>query len=315
MTSREFEILSVNLSTEKGTSKHPAGEIEIGAAGVVGDAHAGAGARQVSLLAIESIERFGREEGREFSPGEFAENLTTRGFLFGDVRVLDEISIGDVLLEVTQIGKPCHGGGGAIFRDVGKCVMPNDGVFARVVRTGRVSAGDRGVHLPRRLRISVITVSDRASRGEYVDKSGPAVCELLKKHFEVAGWRCDIAAGVVPDDAKDIRAALNEAISIGADVVFAVGGTGIGPRDVTPEVVAEFIDKPMTGVVDAMRAKFGAGNPNALLSRAVAGASGTRLFYAIPGSPRAATEYASEILCTLEHAIFMVRGVDTHAEC
>lgn len=308
----EFEIVSVNVSAAKGTSKNPVGDAEICAHGIGGDAHAGRGARQVSLLSIESIERFGDEEGRSILPGEFAENLTIKGLSADGIKPLDKFVIGGAQLEVTQIGKACHGGTCAIFREIGRCVMPAEGLFTRVIHPGIVRQGDRGHYERKTYTVRIITVSDRAFSGEYDDKTGPATEKILVDFFAERGWNSQIDRTVVPDELEKIDGEIMRALSGGADVIFAAGGTGIGPRDVTPEALSAWIEKPMPGVVEAIRAKFAESNPRALLSRAVAGAAGDCLIYAVPGSVRGATEYTSEILKTLEHAMYMVRGIDVH---
>lgn len=137
-----ISVISVNISTEKGTIKIPVPEITINAKGVAGDAHAGDWHRQVSLLAKESIEKWGKQAKREVNYGEFAENITTQGIILYETKPGDHLKIGDVELEITQIGKKCHGTGCAIFREVGNCVMPLEGIFARVIRQGTVKAGD-----------------------------------------------------------------------------------------------------------------------------------------------------------------------------
>ena len=108
--------------------------------GIQGDAHAGAGHRQVSLLAEESIEKI-RARGVAVRPGAFAENVTTAGVDLGCLRVGDRLRIGDCELEVTQIGKECHDRC-EIFRRAGDCVMPREGVFARVLVGGTIRVGD-----------------------------------------------------------------------------------------------------------------------------------------------------------------------------
>ncbi|NWF77918.1 MAG: MOSC domain-containing protein [Chloroflexi bacterium] len=138
------KIIAVCSSKEKGTKKEALVEgILKEGYGLVGDAHADCCThRQVSLLAMESIDKM-RKLGFEVSPGDFAENLTTQGVELVSLPVGTRISIGqDVLLEVTQIGKQCHNGC-AIYRQIGKCVMPKEGVFVKVVRGGFVRAGDR----------------------------------------------------------------------------------------------------------------------------------------------------------------------------
>ncbi len=110
--------------------------------GLIGDAHADHGThRQVSLLAIESIDKM-RSQGFNVGPGDFAENLTTEGIDIASLPVGTCVSVGDeIVLEISQIGKQCHSGC-AIFRETGKCIMPKEGVFARVIHGGQVNAGD-----------------------------------------------------------------------------------------------------------------------------------------------------------------------------
>jgi molybdenum cofactor synthesis domain-containing protein len=95
-------------------------------------------------------------------------------------------------------------------------------------------------------------------------------------------------------------------------MVFTSGGTGIGPRDVTPEAVKPLIQKDIPGIMELIRVKYGMQFPNALMSRGIAGSSGNTLIYTLPGSPKAVKEYAGEILPTVEHAIRMLHGIDAH---
>jgi len=136
-------ILAVCTSKEKAIKKESVSEGLLEQEfGIVGDAHADCCThRQVSLLAIESINKM-RGAGFDVNPGDFAENLTTQGVDLVSLPVGTRLSIGqDAVLEITQIGKECHTGC-AIFHQVGKCIMPKEGVFARVIRGGAVKAGD-----------------------------------------------------------------------------------------------------------------------------------------------------------------------------
>ena len=138
------EIIAVCKSAEKGTRKEAVVEGVLREDyGLEGDAHAHCCThRQVSLLAVESINKM-RVLGFDVNPGDFAENLTTRGLELASLPVGTEVSIGKgILLEVTQIGKECHSGC-AIYRQIGRCIMPTEGIFARVIRGGPVRAGDR----------------------------------------------------------------------------------------------------------------------------------------------------------------------------
>jgi len=139
---RRGTVLSVNISPEKGMKKH---NIDTGlfleGTGLQDDAHAGMEIRQVSLLAKESIEKI-RAKGLNVGFGDFAENLTTEGIVFHELPIGTRFSVGNsVILELSQIGKVCHSRC-AIYRQVGDCVMPREGVFAVVVNGGEIKVGD-----------------------------------------------------------------------------------------------------------------------------------------------------------------------------
>lgn len=308
----KLEVLSLNVSREKGTVKRPVPEIAIDNLGVVGDAHAGHWHRQVSLLAQESIDRFALQLGRSIGPGEFGENITFRGAPFHSVSPLDRLVFGDVELEVTQIGKECHGSDCAIFQQVGKCVMPTEGLFARVLCKGALRRGDGGEHRPRPFRCMIITLSDRAAAGVYNDRSGPRVRELLDEFFAKRSWHYCAENRVLPDDPEQLRREIMLARQCGVDVIITTGGTGVGPRDITPETIVPLCDKLIPGIVEHLRSKFGQNNPRARLSRAVAGVMGTTQVYALPGSARAVEECLPEILATLDHVVYTLHGLDVH---
>jgi len=306
-------VVSINISEKKGTVKSPVPEAMVMAHGVAGDAHAGPWHRQISILSREIVEAFGRDAGRVFSWGAFGENLTTEGLDLTSVSLLDRLRIGEVELEITQIGKKCHGGGCAIFHQVGQCVMPKEGIFARVIRGGTIRSGGTLVHVPRHLRIRILTLSDRASRGDYEDLSGPAMQDELEARFKESRWRLEISRLVLPDEAAGLRETLTEAIDSGVDIIFTTGGTGIGPRDITPDVVAPLLNKTLPGIMEFIRQKHGERLPAALLSRSIAGTSGQTLLFTLPGSVKAVREYLEVIIPVLEHALLMLRGIDAHA--
>lgn len=138
-----FEILSVNISEKKGTIKTPRNEITLNEKGVENDAHAGDWHRQVSLLANESIQKFQKQLDRKLEYGEFAENITTKGIVLHETKPGDRLILDNVILEVTQIGKKCHGSNCQIFQQVGNCVMPKEGIFAKVIKPGIVKPGSK----------------------------------------------------------------------------------------------------------------------------------------------------------------------------
>jgi molybdenum cofactor synthesis domain-containing protein len=308
----KVKVCSVNVSEKKGTAKKPVGSIHLSDIGVVGDAHSGKWHRQVSLLAAESIAKFSDEAGRIIQYGEFAENITTEGVLLHECRPLDRFIGNHVELEVTQIGKKCHGDNCSIFREVGNCVMPKEGIFARVVRPGNLCAGDELEYVPKVIRVQVITLSDRASAGEYDDKSGPHIRQLCENFFAGINRKISVSNTLIPDDAELLTQLITRAVADEYDVVFTTGGTGIGPRDITPETVKPLLDKEIPGIMELIRVKYGMEKPAALLSRGIAGLKGKTLIYCLPGSVKAVTEYGREILPTIEHSMYMIAGLDNH---
>ena len=276
------KVVSVNISEKKGTVKKPVESITINTKGIENDAHAGQWHRQISLLSGDRIKEFSKEIGRQVNFGEFAENITIEGLDLRQVTILDRFSIGSVELEVTQIGKKCHGAGCAIFTEVGKCVMPHEGIFCRVLAGGKIKSGDEVFYSPKSLRVAVITVSDRASRGEYEDKSGPEIVNKVEEFFKNKPWKVAFHSSIVPDESKQLRGELKLICENGFDVVVTTGGTGIGSRDITPEVVRTLINKELPGIMEHIRVKYGSKIPNALISRSVAGVYGNALIYALP---------------------------------
>jgi MOSC domain-containing protein YiiM len=133
-------VVAVCTSEQKGTRKKNVGEAEIVVGGLAGDAHAGDWHRQVSLLALESIDKM-RAKGLQVGPGDFAENITTEGIDLTALPVGTRLRVGDAALEVTQLGKVCHTRC-AIYYQAGDCVMPREGIFGRVLAGGLVKVGD-----------------------------------------------------------------------------------------------------------------------------------------------------------------------------
>lgn len=306
-----MKVISVNISKEKGTIKKPVESIELFAEGVKHDAHAGKWHRQVSMLGMESIRKFEKKAGRTIHCGEFAENITTEGLILYECLPFDIFQIGEVTLELTQIGKKCHGDQCAIFREVGNCVMPKEGIFCRVVRGGTVSPGDLIRYEPKTIRILVVTLSDRASSGEYTDRSGPVIEQQMKELFLREGWPVETDRKIIPDDAVMLRGIIEGAVGR-YDLVFTTGGTGLGPRDITVETLRPMIDKEIPGIMEMVRIRYGGNNPNALLSRSLAGITGTTALFALPGSVKAVSEYIDEISRLVVHLLFMIHGIDRH---
>ena len=157
------------------------------------------------------------------------------------------------------------------------------------------------------MKAVVITVSDSRHAGQNPDQSGPAVASLLRK----AGYEL-APVTIVPDERDQIGAAIKDAVVAGYALIVTTGGTGLGPRDVTPEATAAVLDFELPGLAEAMRAAGLQKTPLAALSRAVAGVRGGSLIVNLPGSVRGATESLEAVLPALEHAVRLTRGETAH---
>ena len=154
------------------------------------------------------------------------------------------------------------------------------------------------------MRVSIITISDSVSAGHREDGSGKALAQRCRD----LGWEI-ISASIVPDEEPAIRAQLLALVDAGkSDVILTTGGTGLGPRDVTPEATASVSDRLVPGLGERMRQVGAAKNPNAALSRSIAAIRGTALIVNLPGSPRGAVESFDAIAELLPHAVSVLHG-------
>ena len=158
------------------------------------------------------------------------------------------------------------------------------------------------------LTAGVVTISDSSSRGERADVSGPALAEALKKHtFQV------LARTVVPDDQATIQKTLIE-FSKKVRLVVTTGGTGIAPRDVTPEATRAVCEKVLEGLAERMRLEGSKKTPFAALSRGLCGVRGTSVILNVPGNPKAAVESLESVIELLPHALQLLSGDTRHKE-
>jgi molybdopterin adenylyltransferase len=159
------------------------------------------------------------------------------------------------------------------------------------------------------LRAKILILSDLVTQGKREDRSGPAVREILESH----GWQVT-ALEVLPDEFDLIRDRLiTWTESEDCDAIFTSGGTGLGPRDVTPEATRSVIDTEVPGLAELMRSEGRKSTPLAVLSRAVAGVRKRRLIINLPGSPRGARESLESIIGVLPHAVDQIQGRTTHS--
>ena len=274
--------------------------------GLEGDAHAGHWHRQVSLLGLESIEDFRRRGGNvEF--GAFGENLVVDGFIFSKLPVGTLLRCGDVLLEITQIGKACHSHC-AVYEAVGDCIMPREGVFAKVLEGGVIHPGDEMVEVERGekrpYQAAVITLSDKGSQGLRQDESGPVIVKrLVQEGYDV------VEKILLPDGRDELEQHLRRlADQRQVDLILTTGGTGFGQRDVTPEATIAVADRQVPGIAEAIRAASMKVTQRAMLSRAVSVIRKKTLIINLPGSPKACQECMDVFLETIPHGLDLLRG-------
>jgi len=303
-------VKAICISEKKGTQKHEIEEARlIEDFGIENDAHAGKWHRQVSLISYEKIEEF-KARGADVENGAFGENIIIDGIDFRSQPVGTRFKIGDeVMLELTQIGKECHSHC-AIYHAVGDCIMPREGVFTIVLTGGTVKKGDAVEMLPpspdRPYTAAIITLSDKGSKGEREDKSGPVIEEMLLSMDEDIDIieKLLLPDGIEPLSTQLIRLADQRQVNL----ILTTGGTGFSPRDLTPEATIAVCDRLVPGIPEAMRAYSMKITDRAMLSRQAAGIRKGTLIVNLPGSPKAVRENLECILPALGHGLEMMKG-------
>lgn len=305
-------VRAICISKERGTEKQavPEGHFLVDF-GIQGDAHAGNWHRQVSLLSYDKVEAF-NQRGADVSDGAFGENLVVEGIDFASLPVGTRLCAGTAQLEMTQIGKECHSHC-AIYKRMGECIMPREGVFARVIQEGIIRPGDDMTAIApqedRPFQAAVITLSDKGARGERKDESGPAAVHLLQE----AGYQ--VAETLLIADEPEVlkKHLIRLADSRQVDLIITSGGTGFSLRDQTPEATLAVADRNAPGIAEAIRAQSMTITNRAMLSRGVSVIRGKTLIINLPGSPKAVKESLGFILESLGHGLAVLRGSAT--EC
>lgn len=347
MQEQKGKIVALCISEARGTVKHAVPQVKlIKDYGIEGDAHAGHWHRQVSLLSAEQVEAFNQriassnaqilerakltkpdpaESAKITEPGAiekaliepaiegtFGENILVSGLDLRKLPVGSILKAGNVVLKLSQIGKECHSHC-QIFHRVGDCIMPREGVFATVEQGGELTTGmEITVELPSPdapLRAAVMTLSDKGSVGQRVDTSGPQAARMLAQ----AGYEV-VEQVLLPDvQAKIERELKRLADSRQVDLIITTGGTGMAPRDVTPEATLAVATRSVPGIAEAIRAGSLAITKRAMLSRGVSVLRNSTLIVNLPGSKKAVEEALEIVLPVLEHGILLAKGTD--GEC
>lgn len=299
------KIQAISVSDRKGVIKEnvPSAFFE-NDFGIKGDAHAGKWHRQVSLLALESVKKM-QDKGLKVKSGDFAENITTVDIDLLSLPVGTKLQIGSIELIISQIGKVCHHKC-AVYYHAGECVMPKEGIFGVVRGNGELKVGDEIKNLGKDgYSVGIITLSDRASKGEYEDLTGPAIEKYISENLKTSFIRKEIIA----DDKDKLDITLKDFADIqNLDLIITNGSTGISPRDIAPDVTIEVIEKRLPGFEEVMRAESFKITVNSIVSRAVCGTRKNSLIINLPGSPKGAIENLGFIMPAIEHTIKKLQG-------
>ena len=297
------KLRAICISEKRGTEKTEVPEAEIKKEwGICNDAHGGNWHRQISLLSGEKIDEF-RSRGADIANGAFGENLIIEGYDLRALPVGTRFRIGEVLLELTQIGKECHSHC-EIYKRMGDCIMPREGVFAVVIEEGHIKKGDPVTVLPASFTAAVITLSDKGAAGEREDKSGPLIVSMLKE----AGYDV-IEAMLLPDERGPLEYQMKRlADQRQVSLILTTGGTGFSERDITPEATKAVCDRMARGIAEAIRGYSMTITKRAMLSRAESGIRKKTLIVNLPGSPKAVKEALEFVLPELDHGLGILRG-------
>lgn len=299
------KINAICISEKRGTAKNLVESATFSTEfGIVGDAHAGDWNRQVSFLGQAEIDAF-KARGAQVAAGAFGENIIAEGFTFKDLPLGTRLKCGDVFFQITQIGKECHSHC-EIYQRVGDCIMPREGVFARVLHGGKISIGDDLEITTEKIPLdaAIITMSDRCFFGIRDEDTSGDKCEEILSH---AGYKI-FSRTILPDTKKLLVDKLIELADAGVGLIVTTGGTGFSLRDCTPEATAEVCSRMVPGIPEAMRNFSMQVTRRAMLSRAVAGIRKRSLIVNLPGSPKAVDECLNFILPEIRHGIEILRG-------
>lgn len=305
-------VRAICISEKRGTEKRAVPKARFEKEfGIEGDAHAGNWHRQVSLLSYDKIKEF-NAKGADVTDGAFGENLVVEDLDFRNFPVGTILRCEDVVLRMTQIGKECHTHC-KIYQRMGECIMPVQGVFAEVLVSGTIHTGSMMEAVfpdgSEPFTAAVITMSDKGSRGERKDESGPAMEEGLR----TAGFEV-VEALILPDEKELLeRELIRLSDQRQVNLILTSGGTGFSERDTTPEATMEVMTRNAPGIAEAIRTESMKYTKRAMLSRGVSVIRNRTLIVNLPGSPKAVRESIEIIADSVQHGLGILRG--SESEC
>lgn len=302
-----LKIVSVNLSTQKGGLKNAVAHLHVSREkGVEQDGDTLYWNKEISVLGMENY------DDNQKNYGFWGENITTSGLDLNQLKPMDCLVSDDARLKVTITAKNLKSDRLVRFHFHSPKDIPLGGLFVRAQKEAFLKAGMELRYKPKIVKCRIITLSDRASAGIYEDKSGSIIQKMISEFLTKSDRKFDIEKLIIPDEKENLEKQLLSAFEDKVDILITTGGTGIGKRDITPEVVKPFFDKEITGIMEYIRIKYGSQKPNALISRSIAGVKDKTLIYCLPGSSKGVAEYMTEILPTVFHSLYMLHDIQLH---
>lgn len=297
------QVVSVNVSSERGTQKMPVEFAKVSLSGIENDSGVGKWNYQVSILSEDSMVHHNKKHGG------FAENIRIKGINMDKVKPLDRFIINDeLILEVTCTADEIRDGLKTMFQTGNNIDMPKGGVYCRVLKGGEITPGMDISLLPKVMNTMIIILNDKVKSGLYDDKCGPLISGMLDNYFKSRSRLFNINEYLIRSKQKELWVLLQEYEE--HDVIITVGSTGLGSKDIAYETIKSEIDKEIPGIMEHCRVKCASMNPLALLDRSIAGIKNKCLIYSLPADTEELKIYMSEILNIFENSIYMVYDLD-----
>jgi len=283
------KVVAVCKSVHKGEQKVNIGKAQlIQNFGMDGDAHAGPWDNHIRLLAQESIHK-AFKRGLKVGPGDFSEHITTRGIELTNLSVGTKLKIGEVVLEITQKGKVCPGRCN-IFNLIGDCIMPKEGVYAKVLEGGMVTVGSE-IKIMLDAKIGIIYAA-KASRDEN------PISNILSVNLN--RWGVKASQNIVKaKDRNSLKSSIEEMCEDGVDIILIVGGVGVSSEDFAPEVLIESIERELPGVANNVRENL-LDEEDLIIFRGRAGIKDRTIIVNLPDNKRVLGEDLFELLIMLD---------------